>query len=1105
MLTPQLSASYRPLPLYPSKSTLRVLRRAPQLSALVLIGADSFPAHQARNLAALQRQGCFFGPRRVWSSYPDPDFQRRLEKRRKSLHYRYVQSLHRKSLWDREPSRPSWAWKLSSSWGVHSRWDSQVGYHPGGRCVSSGGGASKNAKGDPEGRRDGETRRERMERRMEEIRRTVDRDPFKALFGYRMRILSRPSSNGDLGSLLDWGRKSCAGMISRLNAYDQKGRNGVEDRTTPLGNMPDAEGKGQAEKVSEDPAQREPSKYSPQATAADEFEFDPITMRRVPKQAKVDLDAADSAPRSHYQSVSNLERSQSLISSSATAQGDPVGTGPSKHTPVSTDQAHGLKNLATPTEQSQHSIDTKPSRWLEQEGFVGGSKNSRDRPESSPPVDAGASPPAPTKILRVREFEIPPEPPSEDRPATAKHSRLCYDTSESRVEDLDLLRPSDVRASAGILKNRDAEGKLEKQQRRERLEDEFRRATRSGACSEEVKAMKVLQQGGGASEPPEALPEKDGFVAAPQVQETAYDQTPQSLETCYDQEVKIQRALLHEAEVGGCDKTPQAPGALRAQGAETQKQVNSETDAHDGESQRLQTSLDRKIKAQEASPETIIYGYDTKAMGSETYAQETESQKTQRQVSEQQKPWNEPSEEGQQRMLFSESNKIPTRQSDAVEPFAARPNSEAQGENDGFTPPRVANDQAQVVGTEDGVQREQLVWENRSPKWAARKSKKQRDRDLVKEIRGIYEDAYGVIDTDHRMQPLQTEGSDGESPVILLDDALIEHDKRLGINAYKHEGDDGSEAEILAKSQPRLPHESKVTEHQSSEELAMRREEQEQILHEEVNEVNDLLHDVQSELDAIKAKSSTHTGSHQVVYKILAYDPATNELTSGITTSSTDSEILSPSEIIPRLSHPAKFLPSLTALKKEGYEIVSGGKNVLVFKRVHEGPFIEEEDPIPDEYPHLSSSSLYPYVNPIDGTTTTGNFASPTGFVNHDAIFSSPFSDTDIRPLDEPPPPSPSPSPSPSPATTPLSSPSPTDKVKREEAVFSGKSKWQDAAPSASQDQGPKTERVKKAAKRIFWVGLWVAGCSYAVGVMGEFFRTGGADGAGPQWFSGFH
>lgn len=162
-------------------------------------------------------------------------------------------------------------------------------------------------------------------------------------------------------------------------------------------------------------------------------------------------------------------------------------------------------------------------------------------------------------------------------------------------------------------------------------------------------------------------------------------------------------------------------------------------------------------------------------------------------------------------------------------------------------------------------------------------------------------------------------------------------------------------------------------------------------------------------------------------------------------------------------------------------------------------------------------------INPIDGTTAatpnpipqTGNFASPTGFVNHDVI-----------------------TPQPKPTSSPSMSKN-DRKVRKEEPVFSGSIPvqkysvpeiqamlnrkdfawpadlaWPEDASSANppanppanfengKDAGNRSNRRHKrhqkssgrkffrGVKRILLVGTWTAGCCYATGVVIEYFRT---------------
>ncbi|KAJ8124092.1 hypothetical protein O1611_g9441 [Lasiodiplodia mahajangana] len=169
---------------------------------------------------------------------------------------------------------------------------------------------------------------------------------------------------------------------------------------------------------------------------------------------------------------------------------------------------------------------------------------------------------------------------------------------------------------------------------------------------------------------------------------------------------------------------------------------------------------------------------------------------------------------------------------------------------------------------------------------------------------------------------------------------------------------------------------------------------------------------------------------------------------------------LSPSEVLLRLSNPTKFFPHFAPLQAEGFEIVSGGGDVLVFRQVRPAKPIAQGGAT--------------HVNPIDlmGRSTAvpnaAAFVSPTGFVNYD------MPRVEEEPVER--------------------AYSPSRSVRREEPVFSGQK-------SSSGDQKGKRTRMN-VGKRVVIGGVWVAGLSYALGVVTEYFATGGTDGMGPTGFS---
>jgi len=144
------------------------------------------------------------------------------------------------------------------------------------------------------------------------------------------------------------------------------------------------------------------------------------------------------------------------------------------------------------------------------------------------------------------------------------------------------------------------------------------------------------------------------------------------------------------------------------------------------------------------------------------------------------------------------------------------------------------------------------------------------------------------------------------------------------------------------------------------------------------------------------------------LYQVLAYDPSNRSIHAAVASSSftppTGDSVLSVPDALSKLSAPAKFLPYVSKYQADGYEIVSASKHLLVLKQVRPDkassessasapkPEVLSSTQTPDEgadtQPLDAVPSLKVKVNAVDNVTIllpqTGNFASPTGFVNHD-------------------------------------------------------------------------------------------------------------------------
>lgn len=411
-------------------------------------------------------------------------------------------------------------------------------------------------------------------------------------------------------------------------------------------------------------------------------------------------------------------------------------------------------------------------------------------------------------------------------------------------------------------------------------------------------------------------------------------------------------------------------------------------------------------------------------------------------------------------------------------------------------------------------------------------SEASKDKELVREVRNIYEDTYGTIDTKHRQTSPQTPADDSEYPSNAFPGTIYE--QPWTANVLNDHPDTNAQGVLPASEQSELQGQHEEQKFQALSligKLFSGMRENQMLLQEYRSQLEDVktngsqnlyqsfkAHE-QRIMDTLKAaqnlfktpatisnRENTHQGTEKgpsetiacnqraenassevedsapvTMYKILALDPTSGKVATTKTTNLTGPSIGKPptiSEALLQLENPAKFLPHFSALQNAEYEIAVASPNLLIFKKTRQlRPAAEEK---------MLSEEPWNYPNPIDGTLPqpqTGNFASPTGFVNYDP----PFPEPEIREQEE----------AAAAAAAKEADAKSKDKVRRQEDVFSGASRrpWHD---EYERGMGPK-ERSKKrhrrsvqrrrTVRRMLLVGMLTAGGCYAVGVASEFLR----------------
>ncbi|KAJ5964562.1 uncharacterized protein N7479_004438 [Penicillium vulpinum] len=184
-------------------------------------------------------------------------------------------------------------------------------------------------------------------------------------------------------------------------------------------------------------------------------------------------------------------------------------------------------------------------------------------------------------------------------------------------------------------------------------------------------------------------------------------------------------------------------------------------------------------------------------------------------------------------------------------------------------------------------------------------------------------------------------------------------------------------------------------------------------------------------------------------FHIFALDVSTSQ----VTTAQADSffgidEDSRPSEILSRLHNPAKFLPYFEKMQEGGYKIATGGGNILVFRK-----------------------SQSTHHHPLSNAATDQQLAIQAKIakhLRHDPMETAAiYAGTPWQPTTEPP----------SEPSSPSSEPEPTTNSE---------------------------SSVRKAGRRILIAGTATVVTCYTIGVMTEFFRTGGKDGRGIDGFTVF-
>lgn len=272
--------------------------------------------------------------------------------------------------------------------------------------------------------------------------------------------------------------------------------------------------------------------------------------------------------------------------------------------------------------------------------------------------------------------------------------------------------------------------------------------------------------------------------------------------------------------------------------------------------------------------------------------------------------------------------------------------------------------------------------QKRAAEEVAKKEQKTQDAELVRELRNIYEKEYGLITTKHRQ--VKKVGQEVVQEEILAETKAKPSDEplsafSLAIAPKKTEtASNVTTSEPLAKSTPE-PATTPSLEASTSSSSAPS----------EAPPPQPADGSAFTEFPEPAVETPPAPKPETTSFVILAYDHDTSSITRAtVSAPPTSTETPMPLTVaLTQLTHPAKFLPHLQQLKHQGFVPVSCSNSLLILRRI--GP------PLPQlisEQKAKTSKPLEELVNPVDKTgapglahVPTGDFASPTGFVNYNA------------------------------------------------------------------------------------------------------------------------
>lgn len=869
-----------------------------------------------------------------------------------------------------------------------------------------------------------------IEERFATLKKMLDEDPYGVLFGQKLQTKSSedvPSSDST-----NFRPATGEGTLLKQNAQDlndsKYGSSGLRQKASSRSESEPPLKNAATESVSE------LARYN------EELEFDPITMRKVAKKRskiiitppELDTDNSFNIPVKPFKSSSPTNLNTSATTPRADTQTSPQPA-PSEPKPFTV-----APTLSEPRRgwlaRESHKLESALDRLAKAMNKPGQGWWARECHNIDSSIDR-----------HVKAMGMP----SDQTPADS--SPLKYPINENTEEDIDLLRASDVRASAGRCRGAPKHTAAQKQERRSILSDDYaRRSHQLDRRLEEELARETLKSSKIHAEVVDSVTEseKDHPVAVSEMKTSSPS-------------MSTDESLQPESDRRLSEATSSSPREARER-VEARRTHEIEVDAHKAAMEAIESR--DKLEPSKLNIEAVRSqgaGESGTASNIEIVAGKTSAQESDHQLNKDKTLIDEirsiyedrygtiDTNHRQPSIEAAKMNTAKTELGNAINLRKATNETVGQTINSADLDKRVRDDQRPLHKADNvPITTEPSANSGDSSRLKPQDHKMGDQSDTCRQLlREVYETQNLIRDLSRRISESQ-----------LPQPSLTESPSRPYVTEQNlHQSPNSSS--LPAPGQGKFNSAEEITSNEQAKLYASS---------------NPASSHFDPGLPSSDASENGETASVPVSYKILAYDPTTQRVTAAkntFLTSPASERRPTVAEALSGLTNPAKFLPHLASLQTAGYEIVSGSSSLLIFQKTD--PEKPSETSIDEHVPEVKDRYSLP-TNPIDGTTPqTGNFASPTGFVNYDSILPTPDSEEGTTWQNYP------------------RAPKSGDNEGREETVFSGG--WRDSheekAGKWAKLKGRQRRRRRwRRVKRMLWVGSCVAGCGYIAGVTSEVF-----------------